>query len=74
MKSFGFYFRNEYGNNSLEYPVFTNSDISTYNRLMVRNSRNDFGITQIHDISTVSIVRGHVNFGFKAFCVLVKRV
>ena len=67
MKSFGFYFRNEYGNNSLEYPVFTNSDISTYNRLMVRNSGNDFGITQIHDISTVSIVRGHVNFEFQEY-------
>ena len=67
MKSFGFYFRNEYGNNTLKYPVFTNSDVSHYNRLMVRNSGNDFGITQIHDISIVSMVRGYVNFEFQEY-------
>ena len=67
MKSFGFYFRNEYGNNTLEYPVFTDSDVTHYKRLMVRNSGNDFGITQIHDISIVSMVRGHVNFEFQEY-------
>ena len=32
MKSFGFYFRNEYGNNTLEYPVFTDSDAKLRDR------------------------------------------
>ena len=67
MKSFGFYFRNEYGNNQLEYPVFTETGLNSYKRLVARNSGNDFGITQIHDISMVSIVRGHVNFEFQEY-------
>ena len=67
MKSFGFYFRNEYGNNFLDYPVFPESNLSSYKRLMIRNSGNDLGITQIHDISMVSIVRDFVNFEFQEF-------
>ena len=67
MKSFGFYFRNEYGNSVLQYPVFAESDLNLYNRLMVRNSGNDFGVTQIHDISMVSIVKDYVNFEFQEY-------
>ena len=72
MKSWGFYFRGEYGNNFLEYPVFQNRDESTYKRLMARSSGNDFGNTQILDISTVSIIRGHVDFEYQEYkqCVL----
>ena len=43
MKSFGFYFRNEYGASELQYPVFTESSLNTYKRLVARNSGNDFG-------------------------------
>ncbi len=67
MKSFGFYFRNEYGTSELQYPVFTESSLNVYKRLVARNSGNDFGITQIHDISVASIVRGHVNFEFQEY-------
>ena len=34
---------------------------------MVRNSGNDFGITQIHDISVVAIVRDFINFEFQEY-------
>ena len=67
MKSFGFYFRKEYGNNTLQYPVFKESFLNSYKRLLARNSGNDFGKTQIHDISMVSIVRDHVNFEFQEY-------
>ena len=67
MKSFGFYFRNEYGNSKLQYPVFAENSLNSYKRLVARNSGNDCGITQIHDISMVSIVRGHVNFEFQEY-------
>ena len=42
MKSFGFYFRNEYGNSQLEYPVFPEAGLNSYKRLLARNSGNDF--------------------------------
>jgi len=49
LKSFGLYFRNEYGLNKIEYPIFNNSNTDTYKRLIVRSSGNDFLYAHFRD-------------------------
>jgi len=61
MKSIGIYWRGEYGNKKLSYPIFEESSINSYKRLFIRNSGNDFGETQIKDISINSIIKGYAN-------------
>ncbi len=41
-KSFKVYFRNEYGLNELEYPVFQDADNEQFKRLLFRSGGNDF--------------------------------
>ncbi len=48
-KSFGVYFRNDYGLNKINYPVFKNSNINKYKRLIFRNSGSDFLFTHFRD-------------------------
>jgi len=67
MKSLGLYWRKEYGSSRLEYPVFRNSAISSYKLLFLRNSSNDFGETQIKDISINSIVSDDANFEMQQY-------
>ena len=68
MKSFGLYWRNEYNSPALNYPVFKNINISTYNRLFLRNSGSDYGQTHIKDISIVSIVKDYANIEYQEYC------
>ena len=67
MKSFGLYWRQKYGSSILDYPIFQNNPADFYNRLFVRNSGNDFGRTQIKDISVASIIKNHINFEFQDY-------
>ena len=67
MKSFGLYWRGEYGNKILNYPIFKNSNLNLFKRLFVRNSGNDFGETHIKDISIISIVKDYGDFEFQEF-------
>ena len=67
MKSFGLYFRGEYGNPILNYPVFKNLNVSSYKRLFLRNAGSDFGYTHIKDISVVSIVKDYANFEYQEY-------
>ena len=48
-KSFGVYFRNDYGLNKINFPVFENSNTNKYKRLIFRNSGNDFLFTHFKD-------------------------
>lgn len=57
MKSLGFYWRNEYGNSDLRYPMFKDSPISKYNRMTLRNSGQDFGITHLKDGTITDIFK-----------------
>jgi hypothetical protein len=40
-KSFRLYFRQEYGMNRLEYPLYDHGDVQTYKRLVLHNGGND---------------------------------
>ncbi len=42
MKSLRIYARSEYGKSSLDYPIFPNQNYTSYKRLILRNSGNDF--------------------------------
>lgn len=48
-KSMGLYFRDSYGLNNIQYPVFSNSSIENYKRLILRSSGNDYLNTHFRD-------------------------
>jgi len=56
-KSFGLYFRNEYGLSKVEYPIFEDSDVDTFKRLVFRNSGNDCLQTHFHDAILTDLLK-----------------
>lgn len=48
-KSFGLYFRSEYGSSKVKHRIFADAKIDTYKRLVMRNSGNDFSRTHFRD-------------------------
>lgn len=72
MKSIGFYWRNEYGNRSLEYPLFHGSETTQFERLLLRNSGNDFGLTHLKDAAVIQIFKDYARVDFQAYspCIL----
>ena len=71
MKSFGLYWRNQYGSEQLKYPIFTNATINSYNRIFLRNAGNDFGQTHIKDISIISMVKDFANIEYQEYLQVV---
>lgn len=67
MKSIGLYWRREYGNSSLTYPLFPGSGTERYKRLLLRNSGNDFGLTQLKDAAVIRIIEDHARVDFQAY-------
>lgn len=67
MKSIGLYWRSEYGNSSLEYPLFPGSNIIRFKRLLLRNSGNDFGLTHLKDAAVVQIFKEYARVDFQAY-------
>lgn len=61
LKSIGLYWRREYGNRKLNYPLFRNSSVSEFKRLVLRNSGGDFGHSHIKDAINSQIVIDHAN-------------
>lgn len=56
-KSFGVYFRNEYGAKNIEYPIFLDADTNKYKRLILRNSGQDFLKTHFRDAVLQEILK-----------------
>lgn len=56
-KSFGLYFRSEYGISTLNYPVFDTSNTNKYKRLIFRNSGNDVLHTHFRDALLQNILK-----------------
>ncbi|KAA3653667.1 MAG: hypothetical protein DWQ10_18250 [Calditrichaeota bacterium] len=48
-KSLSLFFRTQYGPSTLEYPIFPDLDIETFEALVLRNSGNDWSSTMIRD-------------------------
>jgi len=56
-KSFGVYFRKEYGLKNIEYPIFSDALNDKYKRLVFRNSGNDFPQTHFKDAVLTSLLK-----------------
>lgn len=67
MKSIGLYWRNEYGYASLDYPVFTDIQTRRFKRLLLRNSGNDYGLTQMKDAAVVQIFKDYARVDYQAY-------
>ena len=65
-KSFGVYFRKEYGQKKIEYPIFPDALSDKYKRLVFRNSGNDFPQTHIKDAVLTSLLKP-MNFEYQRF-------
>lgn len=65
-KSLRVYARSEYGESRINYPVFPDQDFETYDRLILRNSGNDFGFTMFRDAAAHQIVK-HFNMDTQAY-------
>ena len=72
MKSFGIYWRKEYGNKNLKFNMFPEISVSKFKRLFLRNSGNDFGQTHIKDASISSAYKDFANVEYQEYkpCVL----
>lgn len=72
MKSFGIYWRKEYGNKSLKFPMFPDITTTKFKRLFLRNSGNDFGKTHLKDASISMVYKDFANVEYQAYkpCVL----
>ncbi|MCB0281649.1 MAG: CotH kinase family protein [Calditrichaeota bacterium] len=55
-KSMSVFFRGEYGNPSLKYKLFKNSEISEYESFILRNSGNDWDATAMRDAFMQSLL------------------
>lgn len=67
MKTVGLYWRGEYGKSTLEYPMFPESKNSTYKRLLLRSSGNDFGKTQLKDATVATIHKDYSHVDFQEY-------
>lgn len=56
-KSFKVYFRNEYGQNKIEYPIFSDTSSMYYKRLIFRNAGNDFDRSRFKDAMLQEILK-----------------
>jgi len=65
-KSLRLYARSEYGQSRFNYSIFLDSDHQEYNRLILRNSGQDFGRSLIMDPVAQSLVR-HLDFDTQAY-------
>lgn len=65
-KSFRMYARNEYSDNRFYYPMFPDEPYMEYNRLILRNSGNDWPETLMRDALMQEIV-GHMKFDTQAW-------
>lgn len=67
LKSIGLYWRSEYGNSSLQYPLFSGSGTDQFKRLLLRNSGNDFGLTHIKDAAIIQIIKDYANVDYQEY-------
>jgi len=65
-KSLRLYARSDYGENRFYYSVFPEQEYENYNRLLLRNSGNDFSFTMFMDAAAQSLVR-HFNVDTQAY-------
>lgn len=65
-KSLRVYARDEYGEGSINYPIFPDLEYNEYERLLLRNSGNEQGYTMFRDAAAHTIV-SHFNMDTQAY-------
>ena len=65
-KSYRLYARSEYGNGSFDYPFFAGNSYTSFERLILRNSGNDYGRTYFLDAFVHTAVK-HLHFSVQSY-------
>lgn len=60
-KSLRVYTRNEYGNNSINYPIFGENGPGQFHQFILRNSGNDYDSTMLRDAYLQESIQGEMN-------------
>ena len=66
-KSLDIYFRSDYGSSKLEYQVFQDKPITSFDRLALRSGGQDWYRAIIRNAATQSMVRDRMDLGYQAF-------
>ncbi len=66
LKSLRLYARSDYGESRFHFRVFPDQPYESYNRLILRNSGNDFGLSMFMDAAAQSLIR-HLNVDTQAY-------
>ncbi len=66
-KSFAVKARDEYGNNSVDHPLFPTKEIYKYGSFFLNNSGNDFNMTMFHDALLQSLVVDEMDIDYLAY-------
>lgn len=66
-KSFAIKARGKYGDNTLNYPFFSNKVNSRYGGLMLRNGGNDHALTMFRDALTHSLLIDQMDIDYQAY-------
>ncbi len=66
-KSFAIKGRNEYGSNELKHKFFENKSISEFGGVFLRNSGNDFNVTQFRDALMQEVAGSAMNIDYMAY-------
>lgn len=64
-KSFGLYWREEYGTKDLDYDLFESTPVNEFKRIIVRSSTNSFSL--LTDEAITAIIDGKVNVDYQAY-------
>jgi len=66
-KPFSVFFRNRYGQDSLNYALFSSKPVTTYHSLVLRNGGNDNGLTMFRDGLGAALIEQQVDIDYQAY-------
>ncbi|KAA3618714.1 MAG: T9SS C-terminal target domain-containing protein [Calditrichaeota bacterium] len=67
LKSLAIYARSEYGASKIEYPLFADKNITSFNNLVLRNGGQDFYRTIFRDGLMQTLVKNKMNIDWQAY-------
>ena len=70
-KPFSIFFRNRYGQDSLNYRLFQNTEIETYKSLVLRNGGNDNNLTMFRDGLGAAIIENEMDIDYQSYKAVV---
>lgn len=70
-KSMAVYLRSNYGIKEIDYPLFSNHDVTTFSSFTIRNSGEDVNYLKIKDIFLTEVLRGQMDLDFQYFRTVV---